>query len=69
MEAEPLASNAKLGVFTHFANVLDLCAIALRASQYQASAGHRLPFGVSLIGASGMDGRMFDIAKEFEQAS
>ncbi|CAK7200045.1 hypothetical protein SEUCBS139899_002733 [Sporothrix eucalyptigena] len=29
MEADPIAHNAKIGVFTHFGNVLDLCAISV----------------------------------------
>ncbi|KAG9857879.1 glutamyl-tRNA amidotransferase subunit A, partial [Aureobasidium melanogenum] len=68
MEQDPIALNAKLGEFTHFANVLDLCGIAVHASTYEED-GQRLPFGVSIIGASGMDGKVFDIAKVFEHSS
>ena len=68
MEADPIGLNAKLGYFTHFANVLDLCGIALPASTYSTSEGTELPFGVTLIGASGMDGKIMDIAREFERA-
>lgn len=67
MEADPIALNSKLGYFTHFGNVLDLCAIALPASTYQTWAGEKLPFGVTLLGASGTDGKVFDIAREFER--
>ncbi|KAK6004835.1 hypothetical protein QM012_007614 [Aureobasidium pullulans] len=67
MEKDPIALNAKLGEFTHFANVLDLCGIALPSSMYKEEDGGHLPFGVSIIGASGMDGKTFDIAKIFEQ--
>jgi Asp-tRNA(Asn)/Glu-tRNA(Gln) amidotransferase A subunit family amidase len=67
MENDPVALNAKLGVFTHFANVLDLCGIAVPSSTYKEEEGEPLPFGVTLIGASGMDGKVFDIAKVFEQ--
>lgn len=69
MEADPIALNSELGEFTHFANVLDLCVLALPASQYTDSKGQELPFGVSLIGASGRDGKVFDIAREFERAA
>lgn len=68
MEADPIGLNAKLGYFTHFANVLDLCGIALPASTYSTSTGSELPFGVTLIGASGMDSKIMDIAREFERA-
>jgi len=67
MEADPLVLNAKLGDFSHFANVLDLCGVALHASFYESEAGGRLPFGVTLIGASGTDGKVLDIAREFER--
>lgn len=66
MEKDPLALNAKLGYFTHFGNVLDLCAIAVPATTYQEE-GEVLPFGVTLLGAMGTDGKVFDIAREFER--
>ncbi|KAI5267439.1 Isochorismatase hydrolase [Aureobasidium subglaciale] len=69
MESDPIALNAKLGEFTHFANVLDLCGIAVPASCYEEKAGEPLPFGVTLIGASGTDGKVFDIAKVFEETT
>lgn len=66
MEKDPLALNARLGLFTHFGNVLDLCGIAVNAGWYEESDG-KLPFGVTIVGGSGMDGRAFDIAREFER--
>ena len=67
MQADPVKLNAKLGEFTHFGNVLDLCGIAIPASRYRADTCEELPFGVSLIGALGADGKVFDIAREFER--
>jgi allophanate hydrolase len=67
MERDPLALNAKLGEYTHFANVLDLCGVALNAGYYEEVPGKPLPFGVSMIGASGTDGKVFDIARVFEK--
>ncbi|KAK8215458.1 hypothetical protein M8818_002079 [Zalaria obscura] len=68
MEQDPLTLNAKLGEFTHFANVLDLCGLAVNAGWCDGEPGEgKLPFGVTLIGATGTDGRVFDIAKEFER--
>lgn len=69
MEVDPVGLNAKLGYFTHFGNVLDLCAIAIPASMHQTSTGEKLPFGVTLLGASGTDGKVFDIAREFERTN
>jgi allophanate hydrolase len=67
MEADPVALNAKLGTFTQYGNVLDLCGIAVHSSFYQSKAGEKLPFGVTLVGASGTDAKVFDIAREFER--
>lgn len=69
MEADPLALNAKLGDFTHFANVLDLCGVAVNASFYESEAGEKLPFGVTFVGGSGYDGKVLDIAREFERVT
>ncbi|KAH9889733.1 amidase signature domain-containing protein [Xylariomycetidae sp. FL2044] len=64
MEADPIGLNAKMGEFTHFGNVLDLCSVSVNASF--VSGG--MPFGLSLVCGCGMDGKMFDIATEFERA-
>jgi Asp-tRNA(Asn)/Glu-tRNA(Gln) amidotransferase A subunit family amidase len=63
MEAEPIALNARLGEFTHFGNVLDLCAVSVNAGYVNGG----MPFGISFVCAKGMDGYMFDIATEFER--
>ncbi|KAF2998664.1 hypothetical protein E8E13_008113 [Curvularia kusanoi] len=65
MERDPLNLNTRLGEFTHFANVLDLCAINLNVAFYDLN-GKSMPFGISLIGATGMDGRVMDIAEYLE---
>jgi allophanate hydrolase len=69
MEGDPLALNARLGEYTHFANVLDLCGVAVNAGYHEEVPGKSLPFGVSMIGASGTDGKVFDIARIFEMTS
>ncbi|OAA65559.1 Amidase [Niveomyces insectorum RCEF 264] len=63
MEAAPIALNAKLGAFTHFGNVLDLCAVSVNAGYVDGG----MPFGVCFVGAKGMDGHLLDIATEFER--
>lgn len=44
--AEPVACNSKLGHYTNFVNLLDLCAVAVPAG-FEANG---LPFGVTFIG-------------------
>lgn len=63
MEEEPLKCNAKVGIFTHAANVLDLCGISVNAGFVEGG----LPFGVSFLGGSGKDGKILDIAAVFEE--
>jgi allophanate hydrolase len=69
VEADPVALNSRIGNFSHFANVLDLCGLAVPASTYRNTQGEELPFGVTLVGASGMDAKVFDIAREFERTA
>jgi Asp-tRNA(Asn)/Glu-tRNA(Gln) amidotransferase A subunit family amidase len=49
--------------------VLDLCGVAVNAGYYEDVPGKQLPFGVSMIGASGTDGKVFDIARVFERTA
>jgi allophanate hydrolase len=65
MERDPINLNAKMGEFTHFANVLDLCAVNLNAGFHEGEDGI-MPFGISLVGGMGMDGRVMDIAGYIE---
>jgi Asp-tRNA(Asn)/Glu-tRNA(Gln) amidotransferase A subunit family amidase len=67
MAADPIALNARIGEFTHFANVVDLCAVSLNSQYYQGPHG-QMPFGISLVCGSGLDGKMFDIASLAETA-
>lgn len=67
MEQDPITLNARLGLFTHFGNVLDLCAISVPAGMVDGAQGVRLPFGISLVCARGRDGSMFDVARRLER--
>jgi allophanate hydrolase len=67
MQAEPLKLNAHIGTFTHAANVVDLCAVSVNAGWVQEEQDRgKLPFGVSFLGASGMDAKILSIAGVFE---
>ncbi|KAL7947582.1 amidase signature domain-containing protein [Trichoderma barbatum] len=61
----PLAINSKLGIFTHPANVVDLCGVSVNAG-WVDDDGVRLPFGITFLGGSGYDGQVLDIAAIFE---
>ncbi len=57
VEADPIGENAKLGVYTNCANLLDLCAVAVPASE--ADGGQ---FGVTLLAPAFHDAVAADIA-------
>ena len=69
-----IGKNSVLGEFTHFANVLDLCAVAVPAGTYPLSelSGNAeeegvLPFSVTFLGGSRLDAEMLEIARRFEE--
>jgi allophanate hydrolase len=61
--AEPYALNARLGTYTNFVNLLDMCAIAIPASSYR----NGLPIGVTLVGPAFSDGMLAELAERFLQ--
>ena len=58
VEQQPFETNARLGTFTNFVNLLDLCAIAIPAGE----TPNGLPFGVTLMAAAGRDYALLDAA-------
>lgn len=67
MLADPIRLNAKMGTFTHFGNVLDMCGVAVPASTYQSGeAGPRLPFSLTFLGCRCSDSEMLGIASRFQ---
>lgn len=66
MLADPIKLNAKMGMFTHFGNVLDLCAVATPVAVYEVDGGVKLPFGITLLGARCTDSEVLKIAKIVE---
>jgi allophanate hydrolase len=59
--AEPIELNSRLGTYTNFVNLLDLCALALPA----AMRTEGLPFGITLIGRAGGDAAIASIGRAF----
>jgi allophanate hydrolase len=55
---EPIARNALLGTYTNFANLLDLCAVAVPAGPRDDG----LPFGVSLVAPAGAERALLTLA-------
>lgn len=62
---EPFLVNSRLGTWTNFVNLADLCALSVPAG-FRADG---LPFGVTLIGRAWDDDRLADLGQEWESFS
>ena len=58
----PIQLNSRLGVYTNFVNLLDLCAIAVPAGLREDG----LPFGVTLMGPAFADAKLLRLAHRWE---
>jgi Asp-tRNA(Asn)/Glu-tRNA(Gln) amidotransferase A subunit family amidase len=61
IEEDPIGLNHKIGKFTHYGNLLDLCGISV-----PAGFDGGLPFGVTFLGASMSDGLVLEVARMFQ---
>ncbi|MDO9414135.1 MAG: allophanate hydrolase [Pseudolabrys sp.] len=61
LQADPIQLNSRLGTYTNFVNLLDLCGLAVPASL--TSKG--LPFGITLLAPGGQDARLAEIGRIF----
>jgi allophanate hydrolase len=59
--ADPIALNSRLGTYTNFVNLLDLCALAVPA----AMRADGTPFGVTLIAPAGCDAALAALGRAF----
>jgi allophanate hydrolase len=65
VELDPIGRNSRLGYYTHFANLLDLAAVAVPAGFRRDG----LPSGVSVIGRAGSDRALSAWAARFHALS
>ncbi|MDX3924191.1 MAG: allophanate hydrolase [Shinella sp.] len=65
LEAEPIRENSRLGTYTNFVNLLDMCGIAVPTG----SRADGLPASVTLLAPSGRDGLTATLARDLHQAS
>jgi allophanate hydrolase len=59
--ANPIELNSRLGTYTNFVNLLDLCGLALPA----AMRPDDVPFGITLLAPAGHDARLASIGRVF----
>ncbi|WP_269524080.1 allophanate hydrolase [Coraliomargarita parva] len=60
MDADPIGPNSKLGYYTNFMNLFDLCAVATPAGESESG----LPFGITWIAPRDRDAALLKIAAE-----
>ncbi|HEX3440755.1 MAG TPA: allophanate hydrolase [Pseudolabrys sp.] len=58
---DPIQLNSRLGSYTNFVNLLDLCGLALPAAITDAG----IPFGITLLAPGGGDARLAEIGRVF----
>lgn len=58
VEADPIAVNSRLGTYTNFCNLLDMCAVAVPSGTADGAQ-----FGVSVVARAGADAVALDLAR------
>ncbi|VIO67710.1 Allophanate hydrolase [Bradyrhizobium ivorense] len=59
--ANPIELNSRLGTYTNFVNLLDLCGLALPSAMRSDGA----PFGITLLAPAGRDAKLASIGRVF----
>ncbi|MGY8707076.1 allophanate hydrolase [Bradyrhizobium sp. 18BD] len=59
--ANPIELNSRLGTYTNFVNLLDLCGLAIPASM----RADGIPFGITLLAPAGRDAMLASIGRVF----
>ncbi|MEV7134056.1 allophanate hydrolase [Arthrobacter sp. NPDC093128] len=65
--ADPVGVNSRMGTYTNFCNLFDLCAVAVPAGTVEESRGGEVAqFGLTVVGRTFDDGVVADIARRIE---
>lgn len=62
VQADPVALNSRMGTYTNFCNLFDLCAVAVPAGEVEEADRGTATFGVTVVGRPFHDGVVADIA-------
>jgi allophanate hydrolase len=65
LEADPIGPNSRLGTYTNFVNLLDMCGLAVPAAMRADGA----PSGITLLAPADRDGVLAAIGREFHAAT
>lgn len=65
--ADPVGVNSRMGTYTNFCNLFDLCAVAVPAGTVEESRGGEVAqFGLTVVGRTFDDGVVADVARRIE---
>ncbi|MFW0795441.1 allophanate hydrolase [Gordonia sp. CPCC 205515] len=67
--ADPIGVNSRMGTYTNFCNLFDLCGVAVPAGVVDESDGTRAQFGVTFLGRAHQDAVVADLARRFTAGS
>ncbi|WP_298930260.1 allophanate hydrolase [uncultured Ramlibacter sp.] len=65
MQADPVALNRNLGVYTNFVNLLDYAALSVPSSMRPDG----LPFGITLVAPAGSDWQLAELGQRYHHAT
>ncbi|WAC56669.1 allophanate hydrolase [Gordonia sp. SL306] len=65
VDADPIGVNSRMGTYTNFCNLFDLCGLAVPAGQTDETDGTRAEFGVTFLGRAHDDAAIADLARRF----
>jgi allophanate hydrolase len=63
--ADPIGLNSRLGTYTNFVNLLDLCGLAVPSSMRPDG----VPFGITLLAPAGQDAALASIGRAYHAAT
>lgn len=61
--ADPIQLNSRLGTYTNFVNLLDLCGLAVPSALHADASHPASPFGVTLLAPAGKDALLASIGR------
>lgn len=63
--ADPVGVNSRMGTYTNFCNLFDLCGLAVPSGVVPENDGSQAQFGVTFLGAAHEDAVLVDVAARF----
>ncbi|MXP20382.1 allophanate hydrolase [Gordonia sp. HNM0687] len=63
--ADPVGVNSRMGTYTNFCNLFDLCGVAVPAGTVAETDGTQAQFGITLLARAHEDAVVMDLARRF----